>query len=33
MNNDEVLQIFLFQIKMNQLPAELLFVTLQDDKF
>ena len=33
MNNDEVLQIFLFQIKMKQLPAELLCVTLQDDKF
>ena len=33
MNNDEVLQIFLFQIKMNQFPADLLCVTLQDNKF
>ena len=31
MNNGEVLQIFVFQIKMNQLPAELLCVTLQDE--
>ena len=33
MNNDEVLQIFLFQIKMKQFPADLLCVTLQDNKF